>query len=288
MTFFDGKLINGLLLGLSVLCAQTTLAHSRWILPSHTVLSSERPQYVSFDLSISNDIFHPDNPYGGIPLNALESKTASGGALEIILPDGTRKDGLPLVNVGRKSVSGFLFDQAGTYRVGVATAPVFFVTFTQADGTAGRRFGQLAQVSPSLPKGATNIVGVRYNPRVETFITRQQNTKPAPLQDSAGLSLRFDTHPNDLFAREMFSATLLLHGKPVAAGTEVRIIPGNTRYRNDRELTTLSTDSKGVIKHTWPRAGLYLVEAEVELESEGEAFQQEVFSYSLTLEVNPE
>lgn len=280
-------------------------AHSRWVIPSHTVLSGELPEYVSFDFSVSNDIFHPDNAYGGVPIENVgkpqkeDSKALSprevmmrqmmaSTKLAVQTPDGKTDDSTPVVNVGRKSVSGYKFDQSGTYRVSVEQNPIYFISFEHEDGSPGREFGKLSEKKASLPKGAKNIKGAKLINRVETYITRHQATQKNIQPTNKGLELKFDTHPNDLFAGEKFVASLLLNGKPVEQGMEVLVIRGGTRYRNDRNVNTITTDAKGKIEVEWDSAGMYLLESSAMQKVKNAEYHAEMFGLYVTLEVSPE
>lgn len=309
------KILTTILL---ILVSQQALAHSRWIIPSHTILSGDKPEYVSFDFSISNDIFHPDNAYGGMPLSHLTKKAHAHSKDEghkgkkggdkhkpnprreammkmmastkfvVQTPDGQKDDSMPIVNLGRKSASAYQFTQSGTYRISIEQNPIYFVGFKNSDGSPGRMFGKLSDNKSKIPQDATNVSGTKLVNRVETFVTRNENTKETLKPIGNGLELIFDTHPNDLFVGEATSATLLFDGKPAKNGTELKVTLGGTRYRNDRDVQKLKTDKDGKIMFNWPHSGIYLIETESDREVNEDDFQKEVFALYLTLEVNPE
>ncbi len=204
-------------------------AHGRWLVPSHTVVSGSEPTFVSLDMSISNDVFHSDSPYGGKPLHAIHNaskteraqtsenvhplaKVAESTRLATIEPNGQKDDSATIINFGRKSVTAVKLEQNGTYYFGVQQIPVTYISFTHANGEPGRVWGSGDKASRQLPKDAQSVNRVQLLNRVETYVTRNQST-PIPLQKE-GLALRFDQHPNDLFAKEQATFTLLFNGNP--------------------------------------------------------------------------
>src|SRR5690606_36361247 len=104
----------------------------------------------------------------------------------------------------------------------------------------------------------------------------------------AGLELVPVTHPNDLYAGEKATFRLQLDGKP-AAGVEVSVIPGGTRYRNSQDEIKATTGADGSFSVTWPAAGTYWLNAS----SEGgtptmEPATARHVSYTATFEVLPQ
>ncbi len=96
------------------------------------------------------------------------------------------------------------------------------------------------------------------------------------------------THPNDLFAGEAATFKLQIDGKP-AAGLEVEIIRGGTRYRNAQDEIKVTTDAKGTFSVTWPDAGMYWLEASTEdKKTSVKQAKQRRLSYVATLEVLPQ
>lgn len=284
------------------LAAGNAAAHGRWISPSHTILSGEKSDAVTFDLSISNQIFHPDYAIGGDivddnfkppfsddnPRGKILKTLVDSTRLAVQLPDKTVDTSAKLINFKRKSTAAFMLTQSGTYRIQVQQNPIYFTWYKSADGQLHREFGQPTQTRSFIPKDATDVRGSVLYPRIETFVTRNQLTYDVLAPRGEGLELAFTTHPNELFAAETATFTLLLNGKPVAAGTPVHITRNDTRYRNARDTLDLLTKKDGKLSITWPTAGLYLLEVEVETEVDEKEFQQAVYSLYTTLEVNPE
>src|SRR5690606_35646072 len=64
------------------------------------------------------------------------------------------------------------------------------------------------------------------------------------------------THPNDLYAGEQAKLRALLDGQP-AAGLEVEIVRGETRYRIPQDEIKATNDAQGEFSGTWPSAGMY-------------------------------
>lgn len=282
--------------------ATNTHPHSRYILPSHTSLSGEEAEPVSFDLSITNDFFHPDRAYGGRSAGAERPQAGGPGggpggnnpmmalmmSTKVIItkPDGTIEDAPDLTNLGRKSVTSASLDQNGTYKMTVTANPMEMTIYTKADGTRARAFGP--KQDARLPEGATKVTGYRTGNRVETFVTRNDITYEAIKPRGIGLELGNGTHPNDLFVGEEIELQFLMNGRPVAEGTEVMIVLGGTRHRNDRAELQPVTDAEGRIRFEFPEAGFYFLELSAETEVEGKSYDIESYTYSASLEVWPE
>ncbi len=303
---FSNVLLACLVASGTVFASHSALGHSRWMVPSHSVLSGEQPETVTVDISISNDFFHPDYAVGGIkpddaarrkkptkPGNKasvaekLEYELAASTRLRVVKPDGTSDNSTPLVDLVRKSSGAVLLEESGTYRLSVEQNPVYFTWYKDADGNKARAFGKPEQVKSSLPEDAKELSGLKLINRIETFVTRN-GLSQSPLKPSGhGLELQYLTHPNELFAGEKASFAMLLNGKPLSNAT-IKVTRGNTRYRNQRHALELTTNDKGRFEIEWPEAGLYLLESEWEQASSEKGIENEVLGLFVTLEVNPE
>ncbi|GGP59408.1 DUF4198 domain-containing protein [Shewanella saliphila] len=258
-------------------------AHERFVLPSHTVLSSESTQFVTLTSSISNDIFHPDRPLGnnekGIdsgelaPLfNVLQTKVTS--------PDGQLTDSIQWQAFHRLSVADVELQKTGTYRIAIVQPDIAMTTYKDAKQAYQRKFGK----NPTLPSDATDIVRRTTASSVATYISLNQPSKLAPT--GSGLELSGDTHPNDLFVAESASFQLLFDGKPSDENTLVKVIKGGTRHRNYRAETIVQLDKEGRFEWTPAESGFYLLVAEKEVKVQQPAeVDVKHFSLNLTLEV---
>ncbi|WP_232849773.1 DUF4198 domain-containing protein [Bowmanella yangjiangensis] len=264
-----------------MLSSQAALAHARWLVPSHTNLSGQEAHAIALDLSISNDIFHADKSYG----NSTDKGPGGRSKPQLIAtaPDGSRSDAIAYVDLLRKSAAGVTLSQSGTYRIGLEQPATLFTFFKDAKGERGRVFG--GKDSQEIPSGATALSTTRMQARVETFVSRNQTTDIKPT--GQGLELGGGTHPNDLFTGETIRWQLLQDGKPVAEGTEVTLMRAGTRYRNERGDIQLKADAQGFIQVSLEHAGMYLLEAGVNRESDTQGIDTERASLFLTFEVVP-
>ncbi len=281
--------------------ASSALAHGRWLVPSHSILSGEEAPYVTFDISISNDIFHPDWAMGGelpggqkreVPQDNPRAKIISelmgSVRLELTSPSGKVDDALPLVNFHRKSVSVAQLKESGTYRASVTQNPIYFTFYTDKSGKQHREFGKPGEVKHFLPEGASEIRGKKLSNRISTFVSRNDIGHKAIEPAQQGLDVQFKTHPNELFVGETAELALFLDGKPVPQSVEIKITRGGTRFRNERKPIILATGKKGRFDLKWPDAGMYLLEAELELAGDEADIGRQTYALYITLEVNPE
>lgn len=276
------------------------MGHGRWIVPSHTVLSGEDSEAITFDASISNDVFFPDYAFGG-PMNIeihddlpeplrkklIAEKTWNENVRCILtLPDGFTKIPLPLINLTRKTVTQTTLSKEGTYKVQLIPPSVNFADFKDGQGNGSRRFGSMPGKRELLPKEATNIKWVTHISLVQTYITKGNVSITALEIEKKGLDLKWRSHPSDLIHNEVAEFTLVFEGSPLADAS-VSLTPAGTRHRNSRNTLNLQSSPEGSLSVNWPDPGYYLLECTYEVpDSE---IQDHFFQYNLfvTLEVFP-
>ncbi|MBS7457127.1 DUF4198 domain-containing protein [Coralloluteibacterium stylophorae] len=262
---------------LAALAAATALplsahAHKLWLQPSATVLSGN--DWITVDAAVSNDLFY----FNHVPLR-LDS-------LVITAPDGSRLEPANPHTGKLRSVFDLELKQEGTYRLAIVNDGVF--ASYQLDGERKRWRGRAEALAAELPAGATDVQVSETVGRVETFVTAGAPTTETLAPGGRGLELVPTTHPNDLFAGEEARFALQLDGQP-AAGLEVTIVPGGTRYRDAQDEITARTDAQGRFSVTWPEPGMYWLEASTsdDRTSVEQAAQRRV-SYVGTFEVLPQ
>ena len=223
-------------------------AHKAWLQPSQTVLAGDKP-WITVDAAVSNDLFY----FNHVPLR-LEN-------LAITAPDGSRAQAQNPSTGKYRSVFYVELVQAGTYRIGVVND---YATASWEEGGKPKRWrGTPAAFASEVPKGAKDLKVGQSVSRVETFVTNGAPNDAALKPSNTGLEMVPVTHPNDLYAGEEAKFRLLLDGMP-AAGIEVEIVRGGTRYRNAQDEIKVTTDAAGEFAVTWPEAGMYWLEASSE------------------------
>ena len=250
----------------------TAHAHKAWLLPSATVVSGDTP-WVSVDGAISNNLYYPDH----FPMR-LES-------LVITAPDGSRVAAQNPHTGKYRSVFDVELGQSGTYRIATVNAGLF--ASWEENGQTKRWRGSAEAFDKEVPKEAAKLQITRSAGRVETFVTNGAPSTDALKPTGMGLELVPITHPNDLFAGEPASFRLLIDGEP-AAGVEVDIVPGATRYRDSQNEIAAKTDAEGSFHVTWPAAGMYWLEATLQDDKAAAPATARRASYVATLEVLPQ
>ncbi|GAA5787384.1 ABC transporter permease [Chitiniphilus shinanonensis] len=245
-------------------------AHHYWLLPSSTVLSA--PQWITVDAAVSNDMFQFNH-------NALNVD-----ALAIVAPDGSR---LAPENLGKgklRSTFDVNLAKPGTYRLEVVRGGVRATW--KADGQPKRWMGNAEAFAKEVPADAEGLDVSESASRLETFVTVGA---PSALKTTGrGLELAPVTHPNDLFAGETATFQFLADGKP-AAGVEVTLVRGESRYRNQLDELKFTTDKDGRVAVKWPQAGMYWLDADLEDDKVTvKAAKRRTLSYTATLEVLPQ
>lgn len=276
MKFKNHTFKNHMAISLLVLagaCAGTGVAqaHNIWLLPSSTVLS--KAEWITVDAAVSNDLFF----FNHVPLQ-LERLHVSGphGASVVVQNPHTGK---------LRSVFDLHLEHSGSYRVAVVNNGLFASYKDPVSGQARRWRGSVEKLATEIPANAQELKITQALGRVETFVTVG---KPSTLQPSGqGLELQPVTHPNDLVQGEKATFTLHVDGQP-AAGLEVNVVAGASRYRNQLSPTKIVTDAQGQFSITWPQAGMYWLEAESkDHKTTIPQAQERRLSYVVTLEVLP-
>lgn len=248
-------------------------AHKAWLLPSQTVIAGENP-WITVDAAVSNDLFH----FNHVPL-PLER-------LAITAPDGTPAEAANGATGKFRTVFDIELKQAGTYRIAMINSGLF--ANWEEDGKPKRWRGTPATFAAEVPQDAKNLQVSQSLGRVETFVTRGTPNETALKASGQGLELVPVTHPNDLFAGETATFALQIDGKP-AAGIDVEIVRGGTRYRNAQNGIQVKTGTDGRFSVTWPDAGMYWLETTSEDDNTSvPQAKRRRLSYVATFEVLPQ
>lgn len=274
----------------------SAMAHKQWLVPSSTVVAGT-DAWVTVDAAVSNQLYYPDH----VPM-ALTN-------IAITAPDGSKQAPQNPATGKYRSVFDVQLRQDGTYRIANTGGGVMARWDTKESlaaakapkdgkpqpggmgGPGGARGGFLRNATPEdlatkIPKDALNVQITESIGRVETFVTHGATSAVAPI--GKGLELAPVTHPNDLFAGEEATFKLLVDGQP-AAGLEIEIVRGGTRYRNAQDEIKLTTAADGSFKVTWPEAGMYWLEASTtDTKTSVPQAKQRRLMYVATLEVLPQ
>ncbi|WP_083704760.1 DUF4198 domain-containing protein [Motiliproteus sp. MSK22-1] len=257
-SFFKTGMLKAAALGGSLLFASLatiTQAHPLWILPSDFNFSGDERSWVTFDVSASHRVFAYDKGVG------LET-------VQIVSPDGDRNYLGNYFKGHRRSVFDLLLDQNGTYKV-FAQRPRFYFTSYKSGkrDTPKRMMADKVAAQQKLPKNAREVNTKLIDLSSVVYITRNAPTDSAYQPTGKGLELNPITHPNDIVQGEELVIEILLNGKP-AAGVNVEITPGGTRYRDERNHIQIVTDKTGRVLFTPEQAGPWLISASQSMPSE--------------------
>ncbi len=262
---------------LAILAALATLAlpmsaqaHRAWLAPTATVLSGTEA-WVGFDAGMSNGVFIADHAAMNL------------AGLIITAPDGSTLSPENLHRARYRSSFDLRLTQPGTYRVANVIGGVI-VSYKQG-GEQKRWRGAEADMAANIPADATEVVATRSASRIETFVTLGEPSVTALAPTGEGMELVPVSHPNDLVSGEAATFKLLRDGQP-AAGLEVTIARGGTRYRDNPEEITVTTGADGAFTVTWPEPGMYWMNASVRGEASGDQLAYNA-QYNGVVEVLP-
>ncbi len=225
-------------------------AHPMWLLPHEYNLSGEKAEWITVDASASHTIFSPDKALG---LDRLSIYTPEGGKQRL----GSYYKGQ------RRSVFDLEIDQPGTWKLELARPTVYFTFYTNKRGATKRIFADKQAAASQLPDGAQDVVTKQFNVSAVSYITWQAPDKKVLELTGKGLELAGPTHPSDVVAGDEVSFQFFVDGKP-AEGVEVELTPNSTKYRNDRMMQKLKTDSNGMLTFTPEIVGPWYLAAKIE------------------------
>lgn len=228
-------------------------AHRAWLAPTSTVLSGN-DAWVGFDAGMSNGVFIPD--HAAMRLDGLT----------ITAPDGTTVQAENTHRARYRSSFDLHLTQSGTYRIANVMGGMM-ASYT-LNGEQKRWRGATAEFATAIPAGATDVEATRTSSRIETFVTLNDTSTTALAAPAEGLALVPVTHPNDLVKGEAATFKLVKDGQP-AAGLEVTVARGATRYRDNPEEQTVTTGADGSFSITWAEAGMYWLNASVRTPAQG-------------------
>ena len=262
---------------LAILAALATLAmpmsaqaHRAWLAPTATVLSGT-DAWVGFDAGMSNGVFIADHAAMNL------------AGLIITAPDGSTAAPENMMRSRYRSTFDLHLTQPGTWKVANVSSGLN-ATYME-NGEQKRWRGQAAEFPGALPAGATDVVATRVSNRIETFVTLGAPTDSVFTNPADGLALIPVTHPNDLVAGEAATFKLSNDGLP-AAGVEVTVARGGTRYRDNPEEMTVTTGADGSFTVTWSEPGMYWLNATVRTPAQGDTVAASA-QYVAVMEVLP-
>jgi|SRR5450830_37349 len=259
---------------LAIALPLTANAHRTWLLPSATVLSGNDP-WVSVDAAVSNDLFF------------FESFALRLDGLQVTAPDGSFAKAENAYTGKLRTSFDVHLSQSGTYKVALLSNSLFG-SYKDAAGQTKRWRGTVETLAKEVPADTKDLQVTQMQGRIETFITAGKPSRKVLETTGVGLELQTITHPTDLIAGEAANFRLLLDGKP-AAGVKVTMVPGGTRYRDQLNERTLSTDADGKFSVTWPAPGMYWMEATVKDSKPNlKPATDRRANYTATLEVLPQ
>ncbi|ANB17889.1 DUF4198 domain-containing protein [Dokdonella koreensis] len=260
-------------LGLAVVLPLSAQAHKAWILPSQTVLS--KAGWITVDAAVSNDLFY----FNHVPLR-VEGLVVTG-------PDGAAVEAQNSHTGKYRTTFDLDLVKDGTYRIATVNSGLF-AGWVDEKGERKRWRGTAETFAKEVPADAKELKVTQSSGRIETFVTLGKPNDVALKATGKGLELVPVTHPNDLFAGEAATFALHIDGKP-AAGLEVEIVPGGSRYRDRQDEIKVTTDAQGRFSVTWPQPGMYWLEASLsDTNTSVPQAKERRASYVATLEVLPQ
>lgn len=252
-----------------------TNAHPVWVLPHEFVVSSERPEWVTFDVTASHTYFNYDK---GLPLHTVS----------IHLPDGDKQRVGSYFKGHRRSVFDLQLTQDGTYRIEGKRPPYYFTEYKAGKrDTVKRMMADKVTAAQQLPKDARDVKTYLISMTSMTFVTNNKPTNDQVEPKGKGLEIKLNVHPNDIVQGDEVEVTVLVDGQPTEGAT-VEVTPGGTKYRDERGVLEFKADAEGKIRFTPEQAGPWVFYANHTAPAESKLADEDYVSLYMTFEVQPE
>jgi len=271
---------TALLMSFVVMSLFTTAAsaHKRWVLPS--LFSVSEQQWVTFDATVSNNIFYPDRAW---PL----------ANVHVYTPDGSVGIIENKLEGHRRSTFDVNLNQAGTFRISLG-GENYFARYPKVNPQPDERpfnsvrARNLQELKEKIPTDAKDVKLMLSNSRLESYVTVGAPSSEVFKSTGSGIELVPTTHPNDLYQGEKATFKFTVDGKAVKDLAVLMVWEG-TRYRNAEQAMELKTDESGAIQIDLSQTGRFLLEIEHAIEMpEGADFATKSFAYFGTFEVLPQ
>ncbi len=269
-----------LLLSFVMMSLLTTAAsaHKRWVLPS--LFSVSEQQWVTFDATVSNNIFYPDRAW-------------SLADVHVYTPDGSVGIVANKHEGHRRSTFDVDLNQAGTFRISLG-GENYFARYPKANPQPDERpfnsvrDSNLQALKKKIPADAKDVKLMLSNSRLESYVTVGAPSSEVFKPTGSGIELVPVTHPNDLYQGEKATFKFTVDGTAVKDLAVLMVWEG-TRYRNAEQAIELKTDESGSIQLDLPQTGRFLLEIEHAIDMPKEAeYAEKTFAYFGTFEVLPQ
>lgn len=254
-------------------------AHRLWIFPHETIKAGNAgpDTWVTFDVAISDDIFHIDHAAPKL----LEP-------ISVLLPSGEQTVPQDYHNGKLRSTFDVNLSEEGTYKIFTASTGLQARWQTE-DGKKGFWLergskGNPSELGKAIPANAKNVEITQSSRRVEALVTLGKPSTRAFTITNRGLEYFPITHPADFARGESAKLKFLMDGVP-AAGAEITLVRGGSRYRQALEEQKFVADKDGIIEILWSEPGSYWLGASYKDSLAPAPAKQRSGSYSLSFEV---
>lgn len=219
--------------------ASSANAHSPFIVP--TSFEPLHQGWVSLDAGFAEVFFQSEVAFDK-------------GNFQVLTPAGEWVAPARLEQFTTRSLVEYQTKDEGTYRfsTGVRKAAIFRMYELNGERKHTRDPKEI------LPKEAKILDHYQSVTLADTYVTLKKPTKAALKPYNQGLEIVPVTHPNDIYAGEAFSLSVLLDGKPLR-DNEVSLFTGYDLGEQENATFTAKTNQDGKVEFTVANPGVYLL-----------------------------
>jgi hypothetical protein len=110
-----------------------------------------------------------------------------------------------------------------------------------------------------IPAGAERMTAIQVT-KAETYVSKGAPNRAALAASGKGLEFVPVTHPDEIFAGDLFKFSFIMDGQPVE-GLTYTVVKGGEQYAESPAHPTGKTDAKGAGSVTLRDPGVYVLEA---------------------------
>lgn len=250
------------------LCAPSANAHTPFIVP--TSFEPLHQGWVSLDAGFAEVFFQSEVAFDK-------------GNFQVLTPAGEWVAPARLEQFTTRSLVEYQTKEEGTYRfsTGARKAAIFRMYELNGERKHTRDPKEV------LPKEAKLLDHYQSVTLAETYVSLKKPTNTALKPYNQGLEIVPVTHPNDIYAAEVFSVKVLLDGKPLR-DTGVSLFTGYDLGEQEKATFTTKTDKDGKVEFTAVNAGIYLLYVRQSAPApKGAEAPNYGYVYTLSFAVNP-
>lgn len=239
-------LVSGCVLALSTF---QSIAHDIYIWPSYFTVDSDKPSYVTVDVTASHTTFRPDfaMPSKGVKVYGVDGKQV-------------RRIG-PYFEGVRRATFDLAIEEQGTYGLVYERGSSYFSRYTIGKRDTKKHLrAKKSEALKQMPKDGKNLETGKYFTIAMSYVTNKAPTDAVLQAKNSGFEVVPVTHPADYVTGEDIQIKLLFDGKPVT-DMDLTVEKEAPQYQKEPQVFELKSNQKGIVDVSFVDGGRYMLKA---------------------------